>query len=176
MRPSVADFLAAYPPALVARVKQLIEAGQLAALFRQRYPAAHEVRSDRALYDYVEALRSAHLRGSSPLSKVVYDGKLQSVAAALGTHTRVSRVQGGKLKAKREIRIASVFRAMPEEWLRMIVVHELAHLKEPNHDKGFYSLCQHMEPDYATLEFDLRAYLSYLAAGGAALWGSAPGG
>ena len=170
--PSVAHYLAGYPPALIAQVAQLIERGQFAELLRQRYPVAHEVRSDKALYDYVEALRGAHLRGSSPLSKVVYDGKLQSVAAALGTHTRISRVQGGRLKAKREIRIASVFRTMPEEFLRMIVVHELAHLKEAAHDKAFYQLCRHMEADYPTLEFDLRAYLSYLAAGGAALWGT----
>jgi len=41
----------------------------------------------------------------------------------------------------------------------MIVVHELAHLKERNHDKAFYQLCQHMEPDYHQLEFDCRVYL-----------------
>jgi len=41
---------------------------------------------------------------------------------------------------------------------------------ERNHDKAFYQLCQHMEPEYLQLEFDLRAYLSYLDAAGAALW------
>ena len=55
----------------------------------------------------------------------------------------------------------------------MIVVHELAHLKEREHDKAFYQLCQHMAPDYFQLEFDLRAYLCLLAAGGEALWASA---
>ena len=52
----------------------------------------------------------------------------------------------------------------------MIVVHELAHLKEREHDKAFYQLCRYMEADYHQFEFDLRAYLSYLAAGGEALW------
>ncbi len=47
---------------------------------------------------------------------------------ALGLHTAISRVQGGKL-AKAEIRVATVFRDAPEAFLRMIVVHELAHLK-----------------------------------------------
>ena len=59
---------------------------------------------------------------------------------------------------------------MPPEFLRMIVVHELAHMKERDHDKAFYQLCQHMEPDYFQLEFDLRAYLSHLEVTGRALW------
>ena len=44
----------------------------------------------------------------------------------------------------------------------MIVVHELAHLKEREHDKAFYQLCTHMAPDYHQLEFDLRLYLTQL--------------
>jgi predicted metal-dependent hydrolase len=69
-------------------------------------------------------------------------------------------VQGSKLKAKREIRVASLFKETPGEFLRMIVVHELAHLKEKAHDKAFYQLCTHMEPQYHQYEFDLRVYLT----------------
>jgi predicted metal-dependent hydrolase len=79
-------------------------------------------------------------------------------------------VQGGNLKSKRELRVATVFRDVPLEFLRMIVVHELAHLKERDHNKAFYQLCLHMEADYHQLEFDLRAYLTYLDAGGLPLW------
>ena len=78
---------------------------------------------------------------------------------ALGLNTAISRVQGGKLKAKKEIRISSFFKETPAEFLRMIVVHELAHLKERDHDKAFYQLCQHMEPNYYQYEFDCRVYL-----------------
>ena len=84
----------------------------------------------------------------------------------------LARVQGGQLKAKREIRIATLFRDVPAEFLRMITVHELAHLRVRAHDKAFYQLCVHMEPDYHQYEFDLRAYLSYRDAGGEALWGA----
>ena len=42
----------------------------------------------------------------------------------------------------------------------MIVVHELAHLKEHEHGKAFYALCLHMAPDYHQLEFDLRLWLT----------------
>ena len=68
------------------------------------------------------------------------------------------RAWGGKLKAKHEIRVATLFRNLPEEFLRMIVVHELAHLKEKEHNKAFYGLCQRMEPQYHQYEFDLRLY------------------
>ncbi|MEO7324028.1 MAG: YgjP-like metallopeptidase domain-containing protein, partial [Dokdonella sp.] len=81
---------------------------------------------------------------------------------ALGTHTTISRVQGGRLKASREIRIATVFRDAPAPFLQMIVVHELAHLKEREHDKAFYQLCTHMAADYHQLEFDVRLYLTHL--------------
>jgi predicted metal-dependent hydrolase len=70
-------------------------------------------------------------------------------------------VQGGKLKAKKEIRVASVFKAAAPEFLNMIVVHELAHLKEYDHNKAFYQLCTYMLPDYHQLELDLRVYLTW---------------
>jgi predicted metal-dependent hydrolase len=62
--------------------------------------------------------------------------------------------------AEREIRVASLFKEAPAAFLRMIVVHELAHLKEREHDRAFYALCARMEPDYHQLEFDLRLWLT----------------
>ena len=137
----------------------------------RKYPQAHVVRTDGALYAYVQDIRQSHMRSAASLSKVAYDSKLQVIAHALGTHTRISRVQGAKLKTKHELRIASIFKTAPEDFLRMIVVHELAHLREKDHDKGFYQLCEHMEPRYHQLEFELRVYLTYLDAGGSGLWG-----
>ena len=85
---------------------------------------------------------------------------------ALGTHHIVSRVQGAKLKSKNEIRIASIFKNAPLEFLEMIVVHELAHFKEREHNKAFYSLCLYMQPSYHQVEFDLRLYLTQMDAFG----------
>ena len=164
------DYLAGYPAALVEQVRQLIEQDRLAERLLRKYPQAHEVRTDKALYDYVQALKNEYLRNAGPLGKVAFDGKLHVVHNALGTHTTVSRVQGGNLKTKREIRIATVFREMPAEFLRMIAVHELAHLREREHGKAFYQLCLHMEPDYAQLEFDLRVYLTHLETTARPLW------
>jgi len=158
-------YLLGYPPALLAEVEPLIAERRLGETLRQRYPQAHAVRSDRALYDYVAALKAEFLRSAEPLAKVAYDNRLQVVRQALGTHTTVSRVQGTKLKAKREIRVASVFKDAPAPFLKMIVVHELAHLKVREHDKAFYALCTHMEPAYHQLEFDLRLWLTALELG-----------
>jgi predicted metal-dependent hydrolase len=164
------NYLSGYPEALAGQVRLLIEQGRLAELLLKKYPLPHTVRTDKALYVYVHALKDEFLRNAGQLSKVAFDSKLQVIRHALGTHTSISRVQGGKLKAKREIRVASLFKEMPWAFLQMIVVHELAHLKVQAHDKAFYQLCRHMAPDYHQLEFDLRSYLSYLALGGQPLW------
>ena len=155
-------YLQGYPDEVQAQVRQLISAGRLGERLRNNYPGTHEVRTDRALYGYVMELKNAYLRGAEPLSKVAYDRKLQVIAHALGTHITVSRVQGSKLKSKREIRIASLFKDAPLPVLKMITVHELAHLRERAHDKAFYQLCTYMEPDYHQLEFDLRLYLTHI--------------
>ncbi len=155
-------YLTGVAPETLARVQALLAEGRLGALVRQRYPEAHTVRSDRALYDYVAELKARHLKSAPPLAKAVYDQRLHIVRNALGTHTAVSRVQGTRLQAKREIRVASLFKEAPAAFLRMIVVHELAHLREREHDKAFYALCLHMEPGYHQLEFDTRLWLTAL--------------
>ena len=155
-------YLNGYPPHVLAQVRALIEADRLGEYLGNKYAQPHAVRNDRQLYDYVQELKDRHLRSAPPLSKVVYDGKLQVLKHALGTHTTISRVQGSKLKASREIRIASVFRDAPAPFLEMIVAHELAHIREHDHNKAFYALCRHISSDYHQLEFDLRLYLTHL--------------
>lgn len=151
-------------------MRHAIEQDTFGSLLKTRYPLVHEVRTDKSLYDFVAAIKAQRLRNTEPLSRVEFDSKLHILKNALGTHSTILRVQGGKLKAKRVLRVASLFKEMPEAFLRMIVVHELAHLKEREHNKAFYQLCRHMEPEYAQLEFELRAYLTYLDAGGKPLW------
>ena len=154
-------YLAGYPQHVLSRVRELIAQDRLGALLADRYGQGHAVRTDGQLREYVQALKDRHLRMAPPLAKIIYDGKLQVMKQALGTHTAISRVQGSRLKASREIRIASLFRDAPADFLRMIVVHELAHLREGEHNKAFYQLCSHMAPDYHQLEFDLRLYLTH---------------
>ncbi len=154
-------YLQAYPPHLQEQVRQMIASDRLGEYLRQRYPARHQVQNDKALYAYAQELKQSYLRSAPNLDKVLFDNRLDLTHRAPGLNTAVSRVQGGKLKAKKEIRIAALFKDAAPEFLRMIVVHELAHLRERDHSKAFYQLCQHMEPDYHQLEFDLRVYLTH---------------
>jgi predicted metal-dependent hydrolase len=172
MKPPL-PYLQGYPLETLSQVEKLLQEDRVADWLLKKYPHGHTMRTDRALFDYVQALKSEHLRGAEPLAKVAFDAKLRVVQHALGTHTTIARVQGNKLKAKREIRMASLFKNVPEDFLRMISVHELAHLKERQHDKAFYSLCKHMEPRYHQLEFEVRVYLTHLEVSGARLWGAA---
>ncbi|MDD2722920.1 MAG: DUF45 domain-containing protein [Methylovulum sp.] len=155
-------YLSGYPATVTDQVQKLIDSDKLAGLLLKKYPRSHELKTDKALYSYAIDLKNQFLRQSNPLSKVVYDDKIDVLHQALGLHTFVSRVQGGNLKAKHEIRIGAVFKNAPLEFLRMIVVHELAHLREKQHNKAFYKLCGHMEADYHQFEFDTRLYLTYL--------------
>ncbi|MGF1728095.1 M48 family metallopeptidase [Photobacterium kasasachensis] len=153
-------YLQGYPSSITDQVASLIDSDRLEAFLLKKYPHCHELTTERALYDYVQELKSQYLKKSPPVSKVAYDKKIHVINHALGLHSFVSRVQGNKLKAKHEIRISSIFKHAPLPFLRMIIVHELAHLREKEHNKAFYQLCCHMEPDYHQLEFDMRLFLT----------------
>ncbi|MBJ7536198.1 M48 metallopeptidase family protein [Marinomonas transparens] len=154
-------YLNGYSEQVQQQVIALLDAEKTGDLLLKKYPSAHGLNNTRQLYDYAMDIKNTFMRSSSPISKIIYDDKIHVINNALGLHTYVSRVQGNKLKAKNEIRIASMFRRTPEPLLKMILVHELAHLKEKDHNKAFYKLCCHMEPDYHQLEFDLRLYLTH---------------
>lgn len=151
-----------YPEGIKKQVLELIEQNKLRSYLLGKYPSSHVNKTDKALFSYVNELKNAHIKNAPSLSKVVYDGKINVIHNALGTHHFISRVQGGKLKSKNEIHIASMFKNVPLEFLEMIVVHELAHFKEKEHNKAFYKLCQYMQPSYHQIELDLRLYLTHV--------------
>lgn len=153
-------YLGGYPPELLDQARALLEQGKLGDILAQRYPEAHSVRSNKELFAYVQELKNKYMRNSAPLGKVQYDDKLKVIRGALGLHMTATHQQGSKVRKKREMRVASLFKETPKEFLRMIVVHELAHMKHTDHDKDFYKLCCYMEPSYHQLEFDLRLYLT----------------
>lgn len=153
-------YLSAYSPSVQAQVKILIDEKRLDKFLLKKYPMTHSIGNDNQLREFVQDLKNQYLKKSAPLSKVAFDNKIHVINNALGLHTYVSRVQGSKLKSKNELRVAALFKSTPIEFLTMIVVHELAHLKEKDHNKAFYKLCLHMMPDYHQVEFELRLYLT----------------
>ena len=153
-------YLSHYPKDLQDKIQVLINNDKLSSYIKNKYPNAHSYTNDKALYSYVMDFKNEYFK-KHQVSKVMYDGKINVINNALCMHSIVSRVQGGKLKSKNEIRVASVFKNMPEEFLQMIVVHELAHFKEKEHDKAFYNLCTFIMPTYHQIEFDLRVYMMH---------------
>ncbi|MCL1116384.1 DUF45 domain-containing protein [Shewanella aestuarii] len=156
---SAMRYLSGYQPHIVNQIQSLVDSNKLAEHFLQRYPKIHEIRTDKALYEMTIAIKNAHMRQSDPLAKVVFDEKINLSHHALGLHSYVNRRQGHKVKAKNEIRISSRLKHTPFELLQMVVVHELAHLREKEHNKAFYQLCTFMLADYHQLEFDMRVWL-----------------
>jgi len=159
-------YLSHYPQHLQDQIQQLINKNQLGDWLRSRYTTVHNINNDKDLREYALEIKNHYMKKTQPLSKVIYDSKIHVVNHALGLHSYVSRVQGGKLKSKNELRVSDLFKRTPEPFLNMIVVHELAHLKEKDHNKAFYKLCQHMLPDYHQIEFDVRVYLTEMDANG----------
>ncbi|GIU53727.1 hypothetical protein TUM4249_33680 [Shewanella sp. KT0246] len=158
-------YLNGYSASTIEQVKHHIENDTLENLLLSRYPTIHDIRTDKALYDYAMEFKQQYLKQSDPISKVIFDEKISLSHQALGLHTYANRVQGNKVKAKNEIRISSRLRHVPEPLLRMVVVHELAHLREKDHNKAFYQLCKYMTADYHQLELDLRLLLTCIELG-----------
>ncbi|WP_417597052.1 M48 family metallopeptidase [Oceanospirillum sp.] len=163
-------YLKGYPAGIQQRVKELLEQKSLHKHLLQRYPKCHQYSNNDQLYRYGLELKQRYMKKSPPLKRITFDPKVSVIHHALGLNAHITRAHGGKLKASHEIRIDPCFKRCPEEFLRMILVHELAHLKEREHNKSFYQLCQHMEPDYFQLELDLRLMLTWQAAEQKALY------
>ena len=158
--PTSLKYLTHYSIDLQQKIQKMLDNKTLAAFLLTKYPTPHKITNDKVLRDFVLSIKQQYLKKSSPLSKVIFDKKIHVVNNALGLHSFVSRVQGSKLKSKNEIRVSSVLKKAPEDFLTMIVVHELAHLKEKAHNKAFYQLCEHMLADYHQLEFEMRVFLT----------------
>jgi len=154
-------YLNHYPEQVKSQVSLLIKNNKLDRYLLDKYPKPHSTKSDKLLFEYANDLKNRYLKNSHTLSKVLYDSKLDVIHNALGTHHFISRVQGSKLKSKNEIRVSSLFKNVPQEFLDMILTHEIAHFKEKEHNKAFYKLCEYIQPSYHQVEFDLRLYLTY---------------
>lgn len=155
-------YLTGYPAETLKQVQEIINNGKLGEILIKKYPKPHEIRTDKQLYDYTIELKSRYLGKVQPLNRVVYDSKIKVIQHALGQHHYITKVHGKKTKTVNEIKIASLFKNTPEAFLKMITVHELSHFREKEHNKSFYQLCRHMEPQYHQYEFDLRLYLTHL--------------
>lgn len=63
----------------------------------------------------------------------------------------------GSCTAKKNLNFSYKLMYLPEHLMDYIIVHELCHLKELNHGKGFWSLVGEVLPDYKLRIKELRA-------------------
>ena len=52
-------YLRSYPASLQDQARDLLQQGKLGTVLLRKYPRAHAVRSDKALYDYAQELKAA---------------------------------------------------------------------------------------------------------------------
>ena len=158
-------YLSGYPENVKKQVAGLIRENRLGDFILGIYPERHTITTDRALYDFTMELKNRFFHKSHPVNRVMYDSQLNAAEQVLGMHYYISRVHGSRIKTKNEIRISTLFKKVPVEFLRLLVVHELAHLREKEHNRSFFKLCEHMEPDYYMIEFHMLLYLTFLETG-----------
>ena len=77
------NYLAGYDLALVQQVRQLIDDNRLAEILLRKYPLTHDVRTDKALYDYVHDIKDEYLSNAGPLSRVYSAASIAFAASAL---------------------------------------------------------------------------------------------
>ncbi|NDV90049.1 DUF45 domain-containing protein [Alteromonas sp. 345S023] len=156
-----ARYFTGYPKDIVEQALRLIENNKVRDYLISKYPNAHDVTSDKLLYTYATSLKKQYLKNEPPFGRAGFKKQGDMITNALGTHTY--RMQGKT--RKHDLAISSDLMYAPEPLLRALVVHELAHFREKEHNKGFYRLCCYMAPDYHQLELDLRLFCASLSLG-----------
>lgn len=72
---------------------------------------------------------------------------------------RASKSRWGSCSPKGRISISSELIKLDERFYEYIIIHELCHLKHPNHGRGFYNLLEELLPDYKQVRKELRKYV-----------------
>ncbi|TDT71800.1 hypothetical protein EV215_0484 [Hypnocyclicus thermotrophus] len=163
-------YLEGYSEKIKIQVKELFNNNLVEKYLFNKYKVKHNISTDKLLYGYVDNLRKKYLKKTKPLNKVKYDSKIKLKKQALGLNIFNYKIHGNKTIATNEIKISTDFKNVPEEFLRFVVIHELAHLKEKEHNKEFYKLCTHIEKNYFQFELDMRIYLTYIKLTNKYLW------
>ena len=67
-------YLQAYPQTLQEQARAMLAAGTLGSMLERRYPQAHAIRTDGALYDYVTGLKNRCMRGAPTPPRCAWTG------------------------------------------------------------------------------------------------------
>jgi predicted metal-dependent hydrolase len=72
---------------------------------------------------------------------------------------RSSKSRWGSCSSKGRILISSELIKLNQKFYEYIMIHELCHLKHPNHGKGFYLQLEELLPDYKEIRKELRKFV-----------------
>jgi|AGTN01.3.fsa_nt_gi Predicted metal-dependent hydrolase len=82
--------------------------------------------------------------------------KKLGVSATFAGYRKMSTRWGSCTVKTRRIRLSSALEYFPPECLEYVIVHELAHLLEPNHSPRFWKIVGAAIPDYKELKIRLN--------------------
>ncbi|MDO4563349.1 MAG: SprT family zinc-dependent metalloprotease [Clostridia bacterium] len=77
-----------------------------------------------------------------------------------------AKTRWGSCSGKKNLNFPWRIMMLPRHLTEYIVVHELAHLKEMNHSKRFWSVVEQYEPDYRDKKTELKRYEKILKQSG----------
>lgn len=106
--------------------------------------------------------QTSYLAAKARAKKFARD-KVKQFAPFLGVEKKIGRIsikdlrsRWGSCSSQGNLNFHYKLVLIPEELAEYIVVHELAHLIEMNHSHRFWSLVQHVIPDYKKKILQLR--------------------
>lgn len=87
---------------------------------------------------------------------------LETLAAQTGFHyskviIRNQKSRWGSCSSRGAISLNCKLLFFPAKWVRYVLLHELCHLKEPNHSHRFWSLLEKFEPDSSAIRQEMKA-------------------
>lgn len=153
-------YLKNYPESIKEQIATLLTEQKLEKLLKMRYPINHNIKSDKALYQYTVNIKNTYLKQTSPLRRICFDEQIVDHSLISDAPDDSLQYNSFIINRLSEIRIADFFKQAPEPMLRIMVIHKLAHIIEKAHNSAFYKLCHYMEPNYQQLEFETRLFLT----------------
>jgi hypothetical protein len=165
-------YLKGYSDNIHISVNKLIENEKLGFYLENKYKKINFLKKDKELYNLAKEIKDKYIKNQKLPERIIYDNKIELCNQALGLHSYIPSKQGKKIKIKNEIKISSRFKELPYEFMENVLIHELCHLKEKEHNKAFYSLCKNISENYFEIDLDIRIYLTYIDIYKSELWRS----
>lgn len=69
-------YLKNYPESIKEQIATLLTEQKLEKLLKMRYPINHNIKSDKALYQYTVNIKNTYLKQTSPLRRICFDEQI----------------------------------------------------------------------------------------------------